>query len=487
MTPFLSQVLNPPGNSGLVKTEKSKGAQLIEKVHDVTENEFPVAGFQDHKEFVKALYECEVWKSPAEASTTTPIISERDLKSELRGQISEASEKRHGQSLTHEGSLETVVIVEEPCCGLHVQTGDSTVPIQVRESVQTLTGREFIAETNAATKSSAVTLAMEPRKQREEVETGQMLLTEDLKDRDTEHFSSLSLVESTKVEEKRKECSAVSENSSQNTKEAEIEVETCKESKRDRSPPQEKTYRTVQEHEVTEKLKPGFVTDTELKNTRKVQAIKPQNSLTDIELKHHKITEIVLPLVKCEEESKKSRGPQKSREPKESRETKELGNISEIKKSEESREATDTREPEEAGDPGETSETRLFREPKEPKETSAFKETREPFKTRVLKKSKETNGTRQIREPSRAGDLEESMKTKELTESIAVSPQRGEVPKTEEIFFRTESTEKRRITLKIRGTETTSITIAICKLSLDSEFRSYCTLKLSQQGSLLSP
>lgn len=494
MTPLLPQVLNVPGDSGLVKTEQSKKALQIQEVCDVVEKSSPVAELQGHKEFVKVLYECEVLKSPAEVSTTTPVKSQRDIKSELRGQISvtETAERKDSRSLTHKALLETAVIVEEPCRGLKVQTGkdrslDSTGPTQVRESVETVAGRELIAETTAETKSSAITLAMEAVKHREEVETEQMLLAEELKYHDIECVSSLSLKESTKAkenlaqetfEEKTEDFSPALK-IVQNTREAEIEIETSTDSKTGRSRPPEKI--SVQKHKVTEKPKPDTATNTELKNGSKVQAIQPKNSVTDIEIKHQILvkdekTKPVLLLSRCEEEeSKESRVPPKSRVSKKSRETKEFRKSSEIKEGEEPREATESREPKEARELRQTRKTRELKESREtrqvrkPRETSETKQISEPSKTRELEESKQPIETR---ERIKTREIAE---TRELTECIAVPPQRGEIAKTEEVFLKdsveTESTGKRRIPLETtgRGTETTSITIAITisKLPLD--------------------
>lgn len=433
MTPFLSQILNPPGDSGLVKNKQSKGSQQLQQVFDVIEKDFPMAEVQDLKEFIKVSDECEVLKA-----TMTPIISQQDLKLDVRGQISvtEASKMRDSWSTTNKASLETVVIVKDPCKDLNVQAGkdrtlDSSGLRQVRKSVESpLTGNELIDETTAKTKSSAATLAMGPIKNREEVQSEEHLQAENLRDHDTEQLSVLSLVKSSKAEENLVIAKAnfkeqnvdffpVLEISSQNTQEVKIKDKTSTESKRD-SQPLEKIL--VKKHEVTDKSKPDTVTDKELSEIGKVQAIKPKNSVTDIEPKHKKKTE-----------------------------------------------TTDITEHKEAGD---LKETREIREPKE---------TREPFKTGVLIKSEEIGESRQVREPSKTRDLEEfktPKETKELTESRAVSPQKGDVVKTEEVFLKdaieTESTEKRRIPLKTteRGTETLSITIAIYTLSLDYLLRS---------------
>lgn len=449
MTPLLTQVRE---DSGLVKTEHSKEAQQILEVFDVMETASPVAELQGHKELVKVSYESEGLKSPLEVSTTTPVKSQQEIKSELRGQLSviETAERRDSQSLIHKASLETVVIAKEPYRGLKVQTGEDR-------------------------SLDSTGLAIGAIKHRGEVETEQIFQAGELKECDIEHVSSLLLEESTKAEEnlfraketfekKTKEfCSALE--IVQNTRGAETKIDTSTESKTGRSRPPEKM--SGQKHEITEKSKPNTVTDTELKSISKVQVIKPQNSVTDIELKQQKLVkqEKIKPVLHLatyeEEESKESRVPPKSREAKELRKT------SEIKEGKESREATESWEPIEARelrqtsktrelkDSRETSETRQIREPRESKET---RELRETSKIIELEESKQPKETRQISEPSKTRVLEESKQpeeSRELTERIAVPPQSGEIVKTEEVFLKdsieTESTGKRRSPLQTTG------------------------------------
>lgn len=90
--------------------------------------------------------------------------------------------------------------------------------------------------------------------------------------------------------------------------------------------------------------------------------------------------------------------------------------------------------------------------------------------------------TRELEETKQTKETRELTETRDFTECIAVPPHGGEITKTEDVFLKdsieTESTGKRRIPLQTagRGTETTSITIAIFKLPLDPSFRSLSRL-----------
>lgn len=460
MTPLLPQVLKRPGDLGLIRLEQRE-AQQIPEVCDVPEEADFVTELQQHREFAKVSYECEVLRSPAEVSTTTSVRSQRDRDSKLRGQISvtEAAERIGNQVLRHKTSVETLAIVEESRSGLEVQTGkdrspDSAGLMQVRESEETLKGREFNGEITGEIKPSAITVATEVRKDSEKVETEKMLLAEDLKDHDMEHVSALLLVraEETFFMEKTAEVSPAQDVPQGTGTKTEIEMKTSPESKRGRSRPPEKV--SVRKHEVTEQPKSDIFTNTERRKIRKDETIKPQNSVTDIELKHPKLvqeekTEPVLLLAgREEEESKATPG------------SRELSKTSEIKEHKETRELRESRDPKESREtkePTETSKTSKLKASKTPNESQEPTELREISTTRELKESRETSDTREVSE-SRA-----PKGARELREWGDVPPQRGETAKTEGGLLKdpveTESSGKRRIPLQttVRGTETTSV------------------------------
>lgn len=457
MTPLLPQVLKRPGDLGLIILEQRE-AQQIQEVRNVPEEADFVTELQQHQEFAKVSYECEVLRSPAEVSTTTSVRSQRDRDSKLRGQISvtEDAERTGNKLLRHKTSVETVAIVQEPHSGLDVQTGkdrspDSAGLMQVREAEETLTGRQIYGEITGEIKPSAITGATEVRKHSEKVETEKMLLAEDLKDHDTAHVSALLLVraEETFVVENTAEVSPARDFPQGTGAKTEIEMKTSPESKKGRSCPPEKV--SVRKHEVTEQPKSDTVTNTEQKKIRKVETIKPQNSVTDIELKHPRLVkeekaEPVLLLAGCEEEE--SKAPPGSRE---------LSKTSEIKEHKETRESMDPKESREIKEPTETSKTSKLKASKTPKESQEPTELREISTTRELKESRETSDTREVSE------CRAPKETRELREWRAVPPQKGETANTEGGLLKdpveTESSGKRRIPLQttVRGTETTSL------------------------------
>lgn len=129
MTPRLQHLLNLPATTSLVKIEQRKAAQGIQEVYYVTEKVSPTDMVWEHEEVVEehaeVLYEDEVAPlgetvvslSEVDVLSTTEKASQRDKKSELRGEISvtDTSKRKETRLTKHRvpKTQETFVVVQE--------------------------------------------------------------------------------------------------------------------------------------------------------------------------------------------------------------------------------------------------------------------------------------------------------------------------------------------------------------------------------------
>lgn len=130
MTPLLRHLLKLPATTSLVKIEQRKGAQKIQEVYYVTEKVSPAEEVWEHEEVVEehaeVLYEDEVAPlgetivllSEVDVFSTTEKMSQRDKKSELRGEISvtDTSKRKETRLTKHRvapKTQETIVAVQE--------------------------------------------------------------------------------------------------------------------------------------------------------------------------------------------------------------------------------------------------------------------------------------------------------------------------------------------------------------------------------------
>lgn len=130
MTPLLQHLLKLQATTSLVKIEQRKGAQKIQEVYYVTEKVSPTVEVWEHEEVVEehakvsyedkvaTLGETVVLLSEVDVLSSTEKASQRDKKSQLRGEISvtDTAKRKETRLTKHKvvpKTRETIVVVEE--------------------------------------------------------------------------------------------------------------------------------------------------------------------------------------------------------------------------------------------------------------------------------------------------------------------------------------------------------------------------------------